>query len=242
MTESSIQPEGSSPAVKPAPASNSSIWRNPKFLIAIVTTAGTIVAAYIGISSKETPKEKFTLSGRVYSQNNPGIEGAAVTLDIPGQGVLTKPSRQGGYFFFSDLPPLKGTISVAANGYNVKTLDINPLTQIMEIELIATAELPSTNQARNKPDLAAAREEANMGWWFETGQIGSGPDYDAAMKQYLKAVEHGDVVANWNIARLYERGLGVPQDLEKAKFWYKKAADLGDARSEAALNHLGKNP
>jgi TPR repeat protein len=32
---------------------------------------------------------------------------------------------------------------------------------------------------------------------------------------------------------------GVPQDLEEARRWYKKAADQGDADSKAALDRLG---
>jgi len=86
-----------------------------------------------------------------------------------------------------------------------------------------------------------ARDEANMGWWHETGQVGGGKDYGAAMRWYLKAVEDGDATANWNIGRLYEFGFGVPKDLTKAKSWYQKAADKGVMEAQDSLANLGHN-
>jgi TPR repeat protein len=87
----------------------------------------------------------------------------------------------------------------------------------------------------------SARDEANRGWWYETGQIGGKPDYEAAMRWYLKAVDDGDVKANWNIGRLYEFGFGVTPNLATAKSWYQKAADKGDMEAQDSLAHLGNN-
>jgi len=243
-SKSTVQPE-TSPVGPATPRAQG--WRNPRVLAALLGAIAAIVVAYLQFAPKAPVKEnkdKLTLEGRVYSKHSPGIEGAKLTLVVPGEGAITKPSREQGSFLFSDLTELKGTLTVVADGYAPKTLDITPLysNQPLEIELIATADQNGGTPPGNKPDLSVARNEANEGWWFETGQIGAGPDYAAAMKRYLKAVDDGDVIANWNIARLYEHGLGVPKDLEKAKYWYKRAADQGDARSEAALNHLGENP
>jgi len=86
-----------------------------------------------------------------------------------------------------------------------------------------------------------ARDEANRGWWYETGQIAGGKDYAAAMRWYLKAVHDGDATANWNIGRLYEFGFGVPKDLDKAKSWYQKAAARGVLEAQDSLANLGHN-
>jgi len=37
---------------------------------------------------------------------------------------------------------------------------------------------------------------------------------------------------------MYEDGLGVPQDYNKAIYWYKKAAEQGDAQAKANLGYI----
>ena len=81
-----------------------------------------------------------------------------------------------------------------------------------------------------------------MGWWHETGRVGGKRDYDAAMRWYVKAVEDGDALANWNIGRTYEFGYGVSKDLVTAKTWYQKAADRGVLQALDSLANLGHNP
>jgi hypothetical protein len=75
---------------------------------------------------------------------------------------------------------LDGTLTIAADGYVAKTLDITPLysTQSLEIELISTADPASTAPSKNKPDPSAARAEANEGFLFLASQasdVGSIP-------------------------------------------------------------------
>ena len=41
-----------------------------------------------------------------------------------------------------------------------------------------------------------------------------------------------------SLGLLYQNGQGVPQDYAKAREWYEKAADKGDARAKAALERL----
>ena len=45
------------------------------------------------------------------------------------------------------------------------------------------------------------------------------------MKWYRKAAEQGYVNAQISLARMYEEGLGVRQDMRIAKEWYGKACD-----------------
>jgi TPR repeat protein len=41
-----------------------------------------------------------------------------------------------------------------------------------------------------------------------------------------------------NLGWLYEKGKGVTQDYSKAREWYQKAADAGNADAKEALAHL----
>jgi TPR repeat protein len=58
------------------------------------------------------------------------------------------------------------------------------------------------------------------------------------MRYYREAANKNGPAAGYFIGILYERGLGVPADLEQARAWMKKAADLGsgDAQSWLALH------
>ena len=60
-------------------------------------------------------------------------------------------------------------------------------------------------------------------------------DYDAALPGFLSAAEAGYVAAQYNLALMYRRGLGVPQDPAKAAEWYLRTARQGDARAQLAI-------
>jgi hypothetical protein len=47
--------------------------------------------------------------------------------------------------------------------------------------------------------------------------------------------EHGDAKAQYQLAGMYYRGKGVPQDYAEALRWYQKAADQGNAEGEYGL-------
>lgn len=49
-------------------------------------------------------------------------------------------------------------------------------------------------------------------------------DYAEAAKWYLAAAENGNMFAQYELADLYVRGLGVPQDYRQALHWFEKAA------------------
>lgn len=53
-------------------------------------------------------------------------------------------------------------------------------------------------------------------------------EYAEAMRWYRKAADQGYAAAQYNIARMYERGEGVKPDLAQARVWMQKAADAGD--------------
>ncbi len=47
--------------------------------------------------------------------------------------------------------------------------------------------------------------------------------------------ERGDADAQYNLGRLYAKGLGVKDDYKEATRWYRQAADQGHARAQVAL-------
>jgi hypothetical protein len=59
-------------------------------------------------------------------------------------------------------------------------------------------------------------------------------DYQTALKEFERLAEEGDTDAQYQLAIMYYRGEGVPQDYGKARMWYRRAADRGDA--DAQLN------
>jgi TPR repeat protein len=57
-----------------------------------------------------------------------------------------------------------------------------------------------------------------------------------------RAAEQNFVPAMPLLASFFERGLGVPKNLEDAKRWYRLAAERGDANAKAALARLSPQP
>jgi TPR repeat protein len=65
------------------------------------------------------------------------------------------------------------------------------------------------------------------------------PAADQEIFSELKgAAEAGDVVGQYNLGWAYEKGFGVPQDLQLALHWYTTAAANGDRDGEAAVARL----
>lgn len=59
-------------------------------------------------------------------------------------------------------------------------------------------------------------------------------DYGAALDEWIPLAEAGDSRAQYQLALMYFRGEGLPQDYEKAALWYRRAAERGDV--DAQLN------
>jgi TPR repeat protein len=53
--------------------------------------------------------------------------------------------------------------------------------------------------------------------------------------------EQGDKNAQFNMGLMYEKGINVPQDNQKAKDWYKKAAARGSHAANINLNYMFEN-
>jgi len=67
---------------------------------------------------------------------------------------------------------------------------------------------------------------------------GAKPDYPAAVKWFIEAASRGLPDSQYNLAVLYENGLGVTKDLREAYKWLLLAAKSGDAESKARRDAL----
>ena len=74
---------------------------------------------------------------------------------------------------------------------------------------------------------------------FEAGQAAyKRGDYAAALKEWLPLAEQGDASAQFNLALMYDNGVGVLQDDAEAVKWYRKAAEQGHASAQNFLGYM----
>jgi TPR repeat protein len=62
-----------------------------------------------------------------------------------------------------------------------------------------------------------------------------------SVKYYLKASKLGNVRAQFNLARLFEKGTHVKLDISKAKLWYTKASQRQYHKAQYRLAKLLEN-
>lgn len=65
-------------------------------------------------------------------------------------------------------------------------------------------------------------------------------DYASAIAIWEPLAEAGNVAAQFNLGRMYDNGIGIPEDDVKATAWYKRAADAGftPALRELAMAYI----
>ena len=66
-------------------------------------------------------------------------------------------------------------------------------------------------------------------------------NYGAALKQFGKAADKGNVDALLKLGRMYETGRGATQDQEKALEFYRRAMKLGSADAETRYDSLKRS-
>lgn len=59
--------------------------------------------------------------------------------------------------------------------------------------------------------------------------------YDAALREFIWLARKGDVSAQYNVAYMYARGLGAPQNYNQAFVWFSRAAAHGDSEAQFYL-------
>ncbi len=76
---------------------------------------------------------------------------------------------------------------------------------------------------------------------FERGQSAFDKgDYQEAMLHWRKAASEGNAVARVRLGKLYDDGVGVPQDYSRAENFFRNAADQGNAEAQSILGMMYK--
>ena len=84
----------------------------------------------------------------------------------------------------------------------------------------------------------SAYSKHNLGYANEFGENGIKQSYSNAFYWYLRAANQGLLSSQYNLARLYEYGLGVEVSHVMAKQLYERAANQGDRKSEERFEIL----
>jgi len=63
-------------------------------------------------------------------------------------------------------------------------------------------------------------------------------DFDEAFVWYMQAAEGQDVEGEYNVGFCFEEGIGTIQNLQKAKYWYQRAALQGDEQAKEKLTRF----
>eukprot|EP01130_Rhizamoeba_saxonica_P012448 TRINITY_DN5251_c0_g1_i2.p1 TRINITY_DN5251_c0_g1~~TRINITY_DN5251_c0_g1_i2.p1 ORF type:complete len:188 (+),score=36.66 TRINITY_DN5251_c0_g1_i2:22-585(+) len=77
--------------------------------------------------------------------------------------------------------------------------------------------------------------------WYSTLEQDILNDEKESIEYYRTAAEDGDAESQYQLALIYDKGEGVPQDKEVAKQWYLKAADQGHTESEYMVGSIYLN-
>ena len=80
------------------------------------------------------------------------------------------------------------------------------------------------------PDFDVAQAAANRG------------DFKAAIVDWLPLADDGNMLAAFNVARIFARGDGVPRNFERARHYFSVAASGGHARSMYFSHQCGIPP
>ncbi|MGJ8673517.1 tetratricopeptide repeat protein [Rubritalea sp.] len=59
-----------------------------------------------------------------------------------------------------------------------------------------------------------------------------------AATEFRTAAEKGDADCQFNLALMYEQGMGIPKDEKEAVVWYRKSAELGNSNAQFNLGVL----
>lgn len=62
-----------------------------------------------------------------------------------------------------------------------------------------------------------------------------------AAKEFRAGADKGDADCQFNLALMYEQGMGIDKNEKEAVFWYQKAAEQGNANAQFNLGVLHEN-
>lgn len=100
--------------------------------------------------------------------------------------------------------------------------------------IAATAGLAATVVAASAGDLPP-RVQVQLGSAASDYNRG---DYPDAWFRFWTLALDGNAVAQFNLGQLYRQGIGIPADLQLARYWYAEAAAQGHAYAQYNLGLL----
>ena len=71
--------------------------------------------------------------------------------------------------------------------------------------------------------------------------LGTAPVSAIALKWYRQAAEQGFSQAQFNLAHMYENGIGIRRDVEQMITWYERAAAQGNLHAQYKLGSIYLN-
>ncbi|MCX7094535.1 MAG: tetratricopeptide repeat protein [Methylobacter sp.] len=116
---------------------------------------------------------------------------------------------------------------------------LSVLAFLLSLCSMVRAEPPSSaDDIRQSATQGSAEAQAKLGAMYLLGRDGVEVDEQKAAEWLLKSANQGFIEAEVIMAALYDRGIGVKNDVKMATAWYEKAAAQGHGPSLAIL---GKN-
>ena len=60
-------------------------------------------------------------------------------------------------------------------------------------------------------------------------------DYDTALQIFKPLAEKGYMIVQFNLAKMYRQGIGIPKDYKTAVKWFTLSAEQGNAKAQYHL-------
>jgi TPR repeat protein len=116
--------------------------------------------------------------------------------------------------------------------------DLEPHNKTLRSAIIAFSVFLLTAVGSSVEPRAQAEANAN----FQAGIAAyEAKDLPLAYKEFLAAAQAGHADSQFNVALMYEQGIGVGKDEKEAVVWYDKAASQGHAAAQFNLGVLYEN-
>ena len=115
---------------------------------------------------------------------------------------------------------------------------------VLAIAISALSSMALTAHASNLNELARAAQSGDvvsqiqLGSIYANGQEGMQRSYTEALRWFHMAAEQGSPLAQYNLALLFEHGLGTERSLADAAIWYQRAANMGHPGAQLNLGYM----
>lgn len=173
-------------------------------------------------------------------------EAPAADMPPPPAAASTQPSPPAAAEHLTEPAPLGGEDATSlapagasqdASGFVSK--DSAPTAAAMAAPTAAPAiAVPDAVQPKSLADAARSGDPValfEIGARYSDGRAGLSADPKEAATWYQLSADKGFAPAEYRVGSIYEKGIGVPRDIDKAKQYYEQAANQGNA---SAMHNL----